>query len=90
LEATALLVASSVHFVVHLDKAVDRTTRVIASIREVVDADGGTVVSNEVYRPGPDRRARPVPGALRADTLDDLVDAGFDPDLLTRPDGWWA
>ena len=90
LEATALLVASSVHFVVHLDKAADRSTRVIASIREVVDADGGTVISNEVYRRGQDRRARPVPGALRVDTLDDLVDAGFDPELLAQPEGWWT
>ncbi|RSD16322.1 CpaF family protein [Amycolatopsis eburnea] len=90
LEATALLVASSVHFVVHLAKAGDRTTRVVSSIREVVDADGGTIVSNEVYRPGSDLRARPVAGALRVDTLDDLVDAGFDPDLLTAPEGWWA
>ena len=90
LEATALLVASSVHFVVHLAKAADRTTRVVSSIREVVDADGGTVVSNEVYRPGSDLRARPVAGALRADTLNDLVEAGFDPDLLTQPEGWWA
>ncbi|MEU8632723.1 ATPase, T2SS/T4P/T4SS family [Amycolatopsis sp. NPDC048633] len=90
LEATALLVASSVHFVVHLAKAADRTTRVVSSIREVVDADGGTVVSNEVYRPGSDLRARPVAGALRADTLEDLVDAGFDPDLMTQPEGWWA
>ncbi|UOZ03399.1 CpaF family protein [Amycolatopsis sp. WQ 127309] len=90
LEATALLVASSVHFVVHLAKAADRTTRVVSSIREVVDADGGTVVSNEIYRPGSDLRARPVAGALRAGTLDDLVDAGFDPDLLARPEGWWA
>ncbi|UJW32629.1 Flp pilus assembly complex ATPase component TadA [Saccharothrix sp. AJ9571] len=90
LEATALLVASAVHFVVHLDRAADRTTRVVASIREVVDADGGTVVSNEVYRRGPDRRAVPVAGALRADTLDDLVAAGFDATLLTRSEGWWA
>ncbi|WP_439381575.1 CpaF family protein [Amycolatopsis lexingtonensis] len=90
LEATALLVASSVHFVVHLAKAADRRTRVVSSIREVVDADGGTVVSNEIYRPGSDLRARPVAGALRADTLDDLVDAGFDPDLLTVPEGWWS
>jgi Flp pilus assembly CpaF family ATPase len=90
LEATALLVASSVHFVVHLAKAADRTTRVVSSIREVVDANGGTVVSNEVYRPGSDLRARPVAGALRADTLDDLVDAGFDPGLLTAPEGLWA
>ncbi|WP_439382139.1 CpaF family protein [Amycolatopsis lexingtonensis] len=90
LEATALLVASSVHFVVHLAKATDRTTRVVSSVREVVEADGGTIVSNEVYRPGPDLRARPVAGALRADTLDDLVDAGFDPGLLAAPEGWWA
>ncbi|MET8845994.1 ATPase, T2SS/T4P/T4SS family [Amycolatopsis sp. NPDC004625] len=90
LEATALLVASSVHFVVHLAKAADRTTRVVSSIREVVDADGGSIVSNEVYRPGSDLRARPIAGALRADTLDDLVAAGFDPDLLGAAEGWWA
>ncbi|GAA3850879.1 CpaF family protein [Amycolatopsis tucumanensis] len=90
LEATALLVASAVHFVVHLDRAADRTTRVIASIREVVGAEGGAVISNEVYRRGPDRRAVPVAGALRADTLDDLVAAGFDADLLAQPEGWWT
>lgn len=90
LEATALLVASAVHFVVHLDRAADRTTRVISSVREVVDAEAGSVISNEVYRRGPDRRAVPVAGALRADTLDDLVAAGFDPDLLCRPEGWWT
>ena len=46
------------------------------------------VVSNEIFRPGPDGRA--VPGvALRADTLDELVVAGFDPGLLDRPEGWW-
>lgn len=90
LEATALLVASAVHFVVHLDRAADRGTRVIASIREVVDAEDGAVISNEVYRRGADRRAVPVAGALRTDTLDDLVAAGFDPDLLARREGWWA
>lgn len=90
LEATALLVASAVHFVVHLDRAADRMTRVIASVREVVDAEAGSVISNEVYRRGPDRRAVPVAGALRADTLDDLVAAGFDPGLLARPEGWWT
>ncbi len=88
-EATNLLVASAVHFVVHLAKATDRTTRVVSSVREVVGADGAQVISNEVYRPGPDRRALPVPGALRTDTLDDLIDAGFDPDLLEAPEGWW-
>jgi pilus assembly protein CpaF len=90
LEAANLLIASAVHFVVHLARSPDRQTRVVSSIREVVGADGPQIVSNEVYRPGPDRRARPVPGALRADTLDSLVDAGFDPALLERPEGWWT
>lgn len=87
IEATTLLVASAVHLVVHLAESTDRR-RVVSSVREVVDADDRQVVSNEVYRPRPDRRA--VPGApVRAETLDELVTAGFDPTLLEAPDGWW-
>lgn len=89
LDATALLVASAVHFVVHLARAADRITRVVSSIREIVDADGPLVVSNEVYRPGSDGRARPVAGALRTDTVDELVHAGLDPVVLDQPEGWW-
>lgn len=88
LEATALLVASSVHFVVHLGRSSDRTSRVVESIREIVDADGAQVVSNEVYRPGSDGRACPVAGALRTGTVDDLVAAGLDPAVLGRTEGW--
>jgi pilus assembly protein CpaF len=88
LEATNLLVASAVHFVVHLARGVDRTTRVVSSIREVVGAEGPMVVSNEVYRPGPDRRARRVAGALRTDTLDDLLEVGFNPEAWEQPEGW--
>ena len=90
LEATNLLVSSAVHFVVHLALSTDRTTRVVSSIREVVGADGPQVISNEVFRPDADRRARLVAGALRTETLDDLIDAGFDPGLLTQPEGWWT
>ena len=90
LEATNLLVASAVHFVVHLARGIDRSTRVVSSIREVVGADGPQVISNEIYRPGPDRRARPVAGSMRTDNLDDLVDVGFDPVVLEQPEGWWA
>ncbi|MDN5751608.1 MAG: CpaF/VirB11 family protein, partial [Pseudonocardia sp.] len=92
LEATNLLVAGAVHFVVHLARVPgSRGTRVVSSIREVVGADGPQVVSNEIFRPDADRRARPVAGAIRSDTLDDLADAGFDPVLLTRVrDGWPA
>ena len=87
LEATNLLVANAVHFVVFLAQD-PAGRRFVSSVREVVDADGPMVVSNEVFRPGPDGRA--VPGvSLRTDTLDELVDVGFDPGLLERPGGWW-
>ncbi len=86
LEATSLLVASAIHFVVHLAKPRGQDhRRVVSSIREVVDVDGGQVVSNEVWRPGDDLRA--VPGVpLRAATLDELVSAGYDPELARRTD----
>jgi Flp pilus assembly CpaF family ATPase len=81
LEATNLLVASAVHFVIHLASATDGA-RVVSSIREVVDADERQVISNEIYQPGPDRRA--VPGApLRAETVEELIAAGLDPNLAT-------
>lgn len=86
LEATNLLVANAVHFVIFIAQDGDR--RYVASVREVVDAEGPMVTSNEVFRPGPDGRA--VPGVpLRNETLDQLVAAGFDPGLLDRPQGWW-
>jgi len=89
LEATNLLVASALHFVVHLEKPRgEDSKRVVSSIREVVGADGSQVISNEVWRPGTDLRA--IPGVpLRTDTVDDLVSAGFNPDLLDRAEGWW-
>jgi pilus assembly protein CpaF len=78
LEATNLLIAGSVHLVVHLDSrevgsgrdggraAGDRRSwrgrsleRFVASVREVVDADGPQVVSNEIWRPGHTGRAAP-------------------------------
>jgi len=84
LEATNLLVASAVHVVIHIAYATDGA-RVVSSIREVVDAEDRQIVSNEVYRPGPDRRA--VPGApWRAETADELTAAGLDPTLLAG--GW--
>ena len=86
LEATNLLVANAVSFVIHLAQQGER--RFVDSVREVVDAEGPMVVSNEVFRPGPEGRA--VPGApLRNDTLDQIAAVGFDPGLLDRPQGWW-
>jgi pilus assembly protein CpaF len=77
LEDTNLLIAGAVHFVIQL--AWDRDgNRCVTSIREVTDADGRLVVSNEVYAPGPDRHAVPaVP--VRADTMDELTTVGYRP-----------
>ncbi|MEV1083489.1 ATPase, T2SS/T4P/T4SS family [Streptomyces sp. NPDC050211] len=88
LEATNLLVASALDFVVHLDKPRDdHSKRVVSSIREIVDADDRQIVSNEIFRPGPDLRAvRGVP--LRAETLEGLAAAGLDPDSLAV-ENWW-
>lgn len=83
LEATNLLVASAVDFVVHLAESTDRR-RVVSSVREVVDADGRQIVSNEVFRPYQDRRAVPA-SPPRTQTIEDLVAAGLDPNLT----GMW-
>ena len=115
LEASNLLIAGALHFVVHLDsEAYDPTAdapatdpggnadgmrwpaapgqdqsvehfpavmsrrRFVSSIREVVDAEGVQVVSNEVYRPGIDRRAEAA-SPLRQDTLQELRRFGYEP-----------
>jgi Flp pilus assembly CpaF family ATPase len=86
-ETVNLLLANALHFVVHIE--VIEGVRRVTSVREVVDADGARIVSNEVYRPGLDGRA--VPGyPMRDATLDLLEDAGFDVTLLDKPDGWWS
>jgi pilus assembly protein CpaF len=55
-----------------------RRQRFVSSIREVVDAEGSQVISNEIFRPGPDRRAE-MGAPLRPDTLRDLVRHGYEP-----------
>ncbi|MFC0531352.1 CpaF family protein [Phytohabitans kaempferiae] len=82
-DATAALVGVAVDVVVHLARTPDGT-RVISSVREVIGADGPQVTSNEVFRPGQDRRATPaIP--LRPATVDEVAAAGFNPDRLA---GW--
>ena len=104
LDATNLLIAGALHFVVHLDSemhddfedgdgarggpwrddppisfpARSRRARFVTSVREIVDAEGVQVISNEIYRPGPERRA--VPSApLRPDVIEELSRFGYDP-----------
>jgi len=55
-----------------------RRERFIPSVREVVDAEGLQIISNEIFEPGPNGRA--VPGApLRSSTLDELISYGYEP-----------
>jgi pilus assembly protein CpaF len=54
--------------------------RFISSVREVVDAEGAQVVSNEIFVPGPDRRARPA-SPLRPGTQRELAHFGYGPAL---------
>jgi len=82
-----LLLATALHFVVHIETI--GGVRRVTSIREVVDADGVRIVSNEVFKPGPDGRA--VPGyPLRSTTLALLEAHGFDAAYLDKPEGWWV
>ena len=87
IETVNLLVAQAVHFVVQIE-LVDGVRRV-TSVREVVDAEGSRVTSNEIFCPSPDGWA--VPGyPMRDQTVRLLERFGFDPTLLDRPDGWWT
>jgi pilus assembly protein CpaF len=92
LEATNLMVANAINFVVHIGTAAGGgeggMRRYVASVREIAGAEGPLVMSNEIFMPGYDKRA--VPGApLRDSTLTDLQAVGFDASVLLRPDGWW-
>jgi hypothetical protein len=77
--ATNMVIASALHFIVFLSRTRDGR-RVLTSVREVVGFDHVTrlVQSNEIYRPGPDRRA--VSGApFRGETLEELRAYGYEP-----------
>jgi len=78
---TAPLVGVAVNFVVHLAWSSQGHRRVVSSVREVLHAEGAEVISNEIYRPGPDGAAVPA-APIRSDTIDELVAAGFNPDRL--------
>lgn len=78
IETTNLLIASSVHFVVHIE--VVRGQRRVGSIREVVDSDGSTIMSNEVVRNVNGNVGFGYP--LREETRDLFEENGFREEML--------
>ena len=71
-ETVNLLIASAIHFVVHVE--VRDNVRRITSIHEVVDADGTAIVSNEIYSVN---SSTPQFVALRGATATQLEKHGF-------------
>ena len=71
-ETVNLLIASAIHFVVHIE--VRDNVRRVTSIHEVVDADGTAIVSNEVYSVN---STTPQFVALRGATATQLEGHGF-------------
>lgn len=88
LEATASLVASAVHLVVHVS-ALPTGERRVTSVREVVGAEGQNVVSNEIYRYSA-RQGRLSAAPPSPDTLDALLEHGFDPVVLQVETAGWG
>ncbi|HET9092335.1 MAG TPA: ATPase, T2SS/T4P/T4SS family [Acidimicrobiales bacterium] len=86
LEASNLLIAGAIHYVVHLDASpgTGGMRRHVASVREVVDAEGALVISNEIWRPGPDGSAVPA-APLGAASLRALAETGYQPVRRARP-----
>ncbi|GGM87807.1 protein kinase [Thermopolyspora flexuosa] len=82
IEATHMLIAGAIDFVVFIEKRNDyarggRLRRFVSSIREVTGCDG-RVLSSEVFAPGPDGRA--VPHAPIS-CIEELAAHGYDPAL---------
>jgi pilus assembly protein CpaF len=86
-------VANAINFVVHIGTSAGfgegGMRRYVSSVREVVGAEGPLIMSNEIFAPGPDKRAVPA-APLRDSTMTDLAEVGFDHRVLQQPGGWWA
>lgn len=85
LEATNQLAAAAIDLVLFIAKS--RNGRYVASVRQVVGADGRQVVTNELYEPGPDGRAIPS-SPLPHDLADDLIAHGYDRRWHDQDGGW--
>jgi pilus assembly protein CpaF len=79
-EATQMLIAGAIDFVVFVEKRNDyqrggRLRRYVSSVREVTGVDG-RVLSSEVFASGPDRRAMP---RASISCIEELLECGYEP-----------
>jgi Flp pilus assembly CpaF family ATPase len=86
MEATNLLASAAIDLLVFIAKT--RSGRFVSSVRHVVAAEGATVVTNELFRPGTDGRAVPAT-PIPAELLGDLVAEGYDPEFHHQRAGFW-
>lgn len=85
IEATALLAAAAIDLVVFIAKK--GNDRYVASVRQVVSANGPTVVTNELYAPGPDGRAAPAM-PVPIELAEELAMQGWDASGHRQSVGW--
>ncbi len=80
-EASGMLIAGAVDFVIHMTKTRlpdGRVFRHVSSVREVLGFDGRQVLSSEVFATAPGERVARPAAALSPDRHRRLVEAGFD------------
>jgi Flp pilus assembly CpaF family ATPase len=77
--AANLMMVNALDLIVFITKhtSPDGVVRRVSSIREVVAAEGNTISSNEIFRPGPDGRAEPSGVPLRPATIARLAEVGY-------------
>jgi Flp pilus assembly CpaF family ATPase len=76
-----LVIAHAVHIVVHIE--IINGHRRISSVREVVDADGPRIVSNEIFEACAEGTAVPS-YPMTADLRDSLSEHGYDQSMSSR------
>lgn len=85
IEATAMLASAAIDLVVFITKK--GNDRYVSSVRQVVGASGPTVITNELFEPGPNGRAVPAM-AVPVDLAEELADVGWDAASHGWNPGW--
>lgn len=85
-EASAQLIAQSIHLVVHLRKLANGQ-RAVGSVLEITGAEGTQVQSNEIYAPDETGRGYPTNVSFTDRLMERLEASGFDHQLYRRSAG---